>query len=219
MNELNRAAIVVNGEVKDYKKFKGSLESYDYLVAADGGANHLYKINITPNSIVGDMDSINQDAKEFFMKRNTEFIKFQTEKDMTDSQLSILKILENGYKHIDMFAAYGDRVDHFLANLDLLFFTKKIGLNMTIMNENNRIFLVSEGKTFIDAKVGQTVSFNNISGDIYGITLDGFKYLLDDADIKQGSSLLTSNIAIKNNPSIEIKKGNLLCVIVEEEIE
>ena len=48
-----KVCIVLNGEVKNYSKTKEIIvnENYDYIIAADGGCNHLYKMNITPDYI------------------------------------------------------------------------------------------------------------------------------------------------------------------------
>jgi thiamine pyrophosphokinase len=34
----------------------------DYLIAADGGANHLMKMGILPGIVIGDLDSVDEDT-------------------------------------------------------------------------------------------------------------------------------------------------------------
>ena len=51
-----KACIVLNGEVRDYEFLKSNFQNnkYDFIICADGGAKHLYKINIIPDYIIGD---------------------------------------------------------------------------------------------------------------------------------------------------------------------
>jgi thiamine pyrophosphokinase len=54
-----KACIILNGEVRDYEFLKSNFQNnkYDFIICADGGAKHLYKINIIPDYIIGDLDS------------------------------------------------------------------------------------------------------------------------------------------------------------------
>jgi len=55
---MNRAIIFVNGNLSDLSQAKKIIKKTDYLIAADGGANHLKQLRLTPNIVIGDMDSI-----------------------------------------------------------------------------------------------------------------------------------------------------------------
>ena len=46
-----KVCIVLNGEVRDYEFLKSNFQNnkYDFIICADGGAKHLYKINIVPD--------------------------------------------------------------------------------------------------------------------------------------------------------------------------
>lgn len=212
LNE-NYAVIVVNGSIEDEVFHKKIIDKSDIILACDGGANILYDLGYMADFLVGDMDSVEQSILSKYKENRKDIIYLPVEKDITDSEkgLSILK--EKGYKNVVMLGALGDRVDHFLANLDLFYFADKNNLNLKIITRKSTIFLIKTGKTVIDSKIGSTVSFNTISGNCYGISLTGFKYRLDNDDMLQGSFHMTSNIVTENNPVIEIKKGSLLCVI------
>ena len=43
-----KVCIVLNGEIKNYDKTKKIIlnENYDFIIGADGGCNHLYKMNL-----------------------------------------------------------------------------------------------------------------------------------------------------------------------------
>ena len=59
---MPRIVIFANGEIPNPEAARGLLREGDYLLAADGGANHLYKMGILPNMIVGDLDSLSTDS-------------------------------------------------------------------------------------------------------------------------------------------------------------
>ena len=63
-----KACIVLNGEVRDYEFLKSNFQNnkYDFIICADGGAKHLYKINIIPDYIIGDLDSLNSEIISFY---------------------------------------------------------------------------------------------------------------------------------------------------------
>ena len=70
-----KVCIVLNGEIKNYQKTKEIIlkEKYDYIIGADGGCNHLYKMNIIPNYIIGDLDSINEELISYYKNKNVIF--------------------------------------------------------------------------------------------------------------------------------------------------
>ena len=47
-------------KLNDYEFIKCIIikRKYDYIICADGGANHLYKMDIIPDYIIGDLDSV-----------------------------------------------------------------------------------------------------------------------------------------------------------------
>ena len=47
-------------------------------------------MNIIPDYIIGDLDSINQNIIEYYKSKSVKFEKFPTKKDETDTELSIL---------------------------------------------------------------------------------------------------------------------------------
>lgn len=213
---MKTAGLIVNGKITDYPKIAGYISACDYIVAADGGANFLYDMKITPDYIIGDMDSIKANVFQYYTEKGVKTKKYPPQKDWTDSEIALKLLKELNYKKIHMFGAYGDRADHFLSNLDMLYLSDSLGLELTIVDENWRIFLVKEGTTIIGVKSGQTVSFNSISGNVSGITLKGFKYPLSDYTLYMGNSRMTSNIAEIDSPGISIAEGSLLCTIIDE---
>ena len=92
------AYLFLNGELRGSKKFYLDFieKNMGDIYCADGGANICYELGLTPKEIYGDLDSIKNEVKEFYQEKNIKFIKFQVEKDYTDSEL-ILNEIQNKY--------------------------------------------------------------------------------------------------------------------------
>ena len=54
-----KTAIICNGQVTDYEYSMDIIKDADYIICADGGTRHAYKMGICPDLIIGDFDSTN----------------------------------------------------------------------------------------------------------------------------------------------------------------
>ena len=210
------AVLVVNGSIKDMDFYKDILDNAKIVVASDGAANILYRYSKDIDYIVGDLDSISEGVLLYYKNKDVAVKRYPVKKDKTDSEISIDEIYKMGIEKIIMIGAKGDRIDHFMANLNILYYADNIGVNLVILDENNEITLIKEGQNYIDVKVNQTISFVSLIGEVQGITLKGFEYELEDYNLNFGSSILTSNVAKKERVFVEIGCGSLLCIKVND---
>ena len=205
------AYLFLNGELRGNKNFYlNFIENHKGdIYCADGGANICYELNLIPKEIYGDLDSIKNDVKEFYQEKNVKFIKFKVEKDYTDSEL-VLNQIKNKYDVIYCIAALGGSIDHELTNINLLAQYN----NLIFISEKEKIFKVDSDYEFnniIDTKV----SFIIFSDEVKSLSLKGFKYNIENLDIKKGEARCISNIIVENKANLSIKSGSLLCVIKE----
>lgn len=110
----NRAVIFAGGEVLDYQRIRAELLPSDYILCADSGYKHCEKIGITPNILIGDFDSIEDIPQGIIIKKLAE------DKDYTDTNVCLDKAIFQGFKEILLVGMLGGRVDHSLANVQLL---------------------------------------------------------------------------------------------------
>lgn len=205
------AYLFLNGELRGDKNFyldfiknhKGD------IYCADGGANFCYELTLIPKEIYGDFDSIKNDVKEFYQEKNVKFIKFKVEKDYTDSEL-LLNEIQNKYDIIYCIAGLGGNIDHELTNINLL---DKYS-NLIFISEKEKIFKIDSDSKFNDM-INTKISFVIFSDEVKALTLKGFKYNIENLDIKKGEARCISNIIIENEANLSIKSGSLLCVIKE----
>ena len=205
------AYLFLNGELRGDKNFyldfiknhKGD------IYCADGGANFCYELTLIPKEIYGDFDSIKNDVKEFYQEKNVKFIKFKVEKDYTDSEL-LLNEIQNKYDIIYCITGLGGSIDHELTNINLL---DKYS-NLIFISEKEKIFKIDSDSKFNDM-INTKISFVIFSDEVKALTLKGFKYNIENLDIKKGEARCISNIIIENEANLSIKSGSLLCVIKE----
>ncbi|MCG6841941.1 thiamine diphosphokinase [Fusobacterium nucleatum] len=205
------AYLFLNGELRGDKNFyldfiknhKGD------IYCADGGANFCYELTLIPKEIYGDLDSIKDEVKEFYQEKKVKFIKFKIEKDYTDSEL-LLNEIQNKYDVIYCIAGLGGSIDHELTNINLL---AKYP-NLIFISEKEKIFKIDSDSKF-NGMINTKISFVIFSDQVKGLTLKGFKYSIENLDIKKGEARCISNIIVENKANLLIKFGSLLCVIKE----
>ena len=205
------AYLFLNGELRGDKNFYlDFIKNYKGdIYCADGGANFCYELTLIPKEIYGDFDSIKNDVKEFYQEKNVKFIKFKVEKDYTDSEL-LLNEIQNKYDIIYCIAGLGGSIDHELTNINLL---DKYS-NLIFISEKEKIFKIDSDSKFNDM-INTKISFVIFSDEVKALTLKGFKYNIENLDIKKGEARCISNIIIENEANLSIKSGSLLCVIKE----
>ncbi|RKD27830.1 thiamine diphosphokinase [Caminicella sporogenes DSM 14501] len=203
--------IVSNGFIEDYNFYKDILKNMDFIICVDGGARHLINFGIKPNVIIGDLDSILSKDREFFMSQDVEFVKFPADKDATDTELATELALEKNPETITYIGVLGSRMDHTLANINLLKKSLDRKVKAKIVNEKNEIYLI-DSEMEIEGNKNEFISIIPVTDEVIGVTLQGLKYPLSNVRIKFGSTWGISNEFIAKKAKIQIKKGMLLVI-------
>lgn len=203
------AYLFFNGQLRGSKKFYSNLieKQKGDIYCADGGANIAYQLNLIPKEIYGDLDSIKDEVKDFYTKKNVKFIKFNVEKDYTDSEL-VLNEIEKKYDKIYAIAALGGSIDHELTNINLL----NRYSNLIFVSQKEKMFKIEKSYDFSNMK-NKKVSFIIFSDKVKDLTLKGFKYDVENLDLTKGETRCVSNIIEKNEARLTLKNGALLCVV------
>jgi thiamine pyrophosphokinase len=176
----------------------------ELVIAADGGYDTLKIHGIRCDLLVGDLDSVltNYDG--------VPILRYKAQKDETDMQLAIMAGCERGYRSFRIYGATGGRLDHTFANLSLLLWAKKEGLDVKIVSEGALISLIMNEKITILGNTGTTFSIFAFGKDAAGVSIYGAKYPLSDACIKAEIPLGISNEFLGREITISVKSGSLL---------
>lgn len=111
-----KALILANGKFPKNSSLLQQLQSATFLVVCDGAIRHLDKLNITPDIIIGDLDSISNTLKKKYQDK----IIHIKEQESNDLSKAFFYCIKKGYKDITILGATGKREDHTLANISLL---------------------------------------------------------------------------------------------------
>ncbi len=209
-----KACIILNGQILNYEVIKDKIdkEEYDYIICCDGGANHVYNMNLIPDYIIGDLDSIKNDVLVFYKNKDVLFKKFNKKKDETDTELAIYLAKEIGVSKIDFFASLGNRIDHTIANINLLYKVRKEQIHPRIISEQEEIYIIIDEKIIIYGNKGDTVSVIPLKSDVKGVSLYRLEYPLKNQNMSFGTPLGVSNVMLENSCEIEVEKGSLIII-------
>jgi thiamine pyrophosphokinase len=182
----------------------------DYIICADGGFEIARREGILPHVIIGDMDSLFVDAG------GIEVVKAPKEKDETDTFLCLTHGMKKGFKEFVIVGGIGGRLDHTLANLQLLAYGLKHGLKITLIDEYTRAFMLEKGQVEIANLQGYYLSLLAFSETCTGVSASGVKYPLKNATLKNDFALGVSNEIIEDAATIENETGLLLILLCKE---
>ena len=149
----------------------------------DRGVLVLLEHGIVPNLALGDFDSVTSEELKTIQEKLPEVSIFPAEKDETDLELAIDWAIRQNPSNIYILGATGGRIDHFLANIQLLQKERILQCvsetNIYIVDEKNSLTVKTPGIYPIQADLTRKYfSLLSITKEVSEITLTGFKYPL-----------------------------------------
>ncbi len=209
---MKRVIIFSNGNISDTSFAKTIIARDDFIICVDGGAKYALGENLIPNVLIGDMDSIEKRIYRLLIQKGTKIVRYPERKDKSDFELALDYALGKKAKKILIFGLFGDRIDHFLANILLL---QKIRLENRsleiIIYEGNKTIYFVDRKLELEGDINDKLSVVPLTG-IENITLKGLVYPLSNALLGIGTSLGISNIFKKKKVMISLEKGLVMAV-------
>ena len=199
-----KAVIIANGSLPKRNILRTLLSSCDIIVCADGGANHAKRLHITPDVILGDLDSISSSTKKYFSRTPVLFI---DDRYSTDLEKAITYCIQRNVHSADIAGAFGDRIDHTTGSLGCFKKFRK-DIQLRLFDTNGVVSLIDKNVT-VRTKKGQKLSLIPLER-CTGVTSKHLKYELTNDVLELGLHEGISNEATASNVSIQVKKGTLL---------
>ncbi|ABK60751.1 MULTISPECIES: thiamine diphosphokinase [Clostridium] len=206
-----KVVIISGGNSPSYTLIKKELRESEYLIAADSGANTLFKYDVFPDYIIGDLDSIKTVALNYYKNRKVSILQYPPEKDYTDTEIAVNKAIDLGATEIVLLGCTGSRIDHLFGNIGMLLKCLKLGVSCVIKDDNNTIFL-TETSIKIRGSLGKTFSIIPYSEEISDLTIIGAKYPLNNYKMKIGSAIGISNVFEEEEVKVQFNSGKILIV-------
>ncbi|WP_028590796.1 thiamine diphosphokinase [Paenibacillus massiliensis] len=205
-----RVVIYSGGQLheEDWKE----IQANDFIIGADRGALYLMQHHIPIHLAVGDFDSILPEQLHQIEDYAERLLACDAvDKDLTDTELAIKLALEQQPDEILLLGATGTRMDHTLANIQLLMQVLQHRIPCSIKDSNNYIML-TDSLLEVKSMGYPYISLLPLSSEVTGITLKGFQYPLVDATLKLGQSLGISNHLAGDAGLVTICSGVLLVI-------
>lgn len=184
--------------------------SNDFVIAADAGIRYLERCGITPDLVIGDFDSLDDTPTHL----NT--ITLSAEKDDTDMLAAVRKGIKAGYSSFHIYCGMGGRVDHTIANIQILAHLSQNGMQGFLFSKDSVITAITNRKLSFDQIPSGYISVFSYTEKSEKVYLYGLKYKLKNATLTNTFPLGVSNEFIGKESSISVGRGTLLIVLPRE---
>ena len=175
-NNSNTCVIFAAGE---YYGETPIVPANSFVIAADGGLDHARALDVTPDVVVGDFDSIT--GKRPTPDERT--VELPPEKDDPDL-LSALKIgWFHGARLFHIYGALGGRIDHTISNIQLMALLANHGAIGFLHGNDSIVTAICDGDLDFaanDVKPGRMISVFSHSDTSVGVCEKGLKYEIND---------------------------------------
>ena len=205
---MKKCIILANGKPprKNIIKYFQN-RGYNTLICADGGANSALKLNLIPDVIIGDMDSISNDAKRKFGK-TSKIISIKRQND-TDVEKCLKYAVKKGFTEVLLTGVTGNRLDHTICNLGIVLkFFPQVGISLIAEDSYLKPY---KGNIKLKSVRGELISLYGFDKKTK-IQSKGLKYPLNNVSLPFGEKESTSNVATRRDVELKIRNGVIFII-------
>ena len=177
----------------------------DFVIAADGGLRYLEAAGVIPDLLLGDFDSLG------YRPQGT-VLTYPKEKDETDTFLALRYAAANGYRTVRIFGGMGGRIDHTLANIQMLVWAARRGMDVRLCDGTTELMALCDGELSFPAECAGRISVFSMDNTAEGVDLLGLKYVLENGSLTNEFALGVSNEFIGCKSTVRVRCGTLLLV-------
>ncbi|HOZ02333.1 MAG TPA: thiamine diphosphokinase [Bacilli bacterium] len=196
---------IIIGNAIDLKRYQ--FEKERIIVGVDKGAFLSIKSNIILDYAVGDFDSLNNDERRFVFENTKKISQLDPVKDVTDTYYAYQRFNQGMKKIIILGGIQGSRIEHFLANINLLKLDDRI-----IIEDDYSIISRYDAPCKISFQKDQYRFYSFFSNGNSVISLKGFKFELDNYTLLDNDTLCISNELLSSNGTLDVNSGS--CILV-----
>jgi thiamine pyrophosphokinase len=161
------------------------------LIAADSGMRHAAALGVEPELWIGDFDSSGAALQARYA--HVPRLEFAADKAMTDGDLAIDEALRRGATRLVLAGALGGpRSDHAAHHMMKMLALAEAGIDVFLSSGNEEAWPLRHERQVLDLPHGtifSVIAFETLTG----LSLEGVRWSLDNADVSFGSSLTLSN--------------------------
>ena len=205
------AVIICAAPQSDASYIKKYISDAALVLCADGGFRYARQYGISPDFIIGDMDSCGGMPTE-----NVRCVVLNPHKDDTDTICCVEKAIESGCEDITLLCALGGRIDHTLANIAVLDYIQNRGAKGRIVSQTETVTMLKDEKYTVNGKKGKTFSLFAYNCEKCTVSYCGAEYPLHNYEMQSGYPIGVSNVFTSDFAQITVKGGKAIFIINEQ---
>ena len=179
------------------------VRNFEEIIAVDSGVEHLFRLSLVPNTLIGDLDSISEKSLNKIKKNDVDIMAFNSNKDKTDFELALNHLEGVDKSIIYIIGGESGEIDH-LISIFLLIPSKSFFENIIWLYGDKRIIFRQKLKL----KVKKMSKFSIIPiTNLSNLSIDGAKWNLENKNIQFGETTTLRNIATKDELNVSCDKG------------
>lgn len=178
----------------------------DLVIAADAGLRYLQELGVEPDLVIGDFDTLG------YCPPGDRVIRLNPEKDDTDMLAAVREGLKRGYRRFHLRCAMGGKIEHSLANIQLLSFLADNGAQGFLFDGSAILTAFCADRLCFPAGCTGRISVLSMSDRSTGVYERGLRYALDDATLSNSFPLGVSNEFTGKESSVSVETGTLLAI-------
>jgi len=210
--EHGRIIILADGDWSDSDSLRELAESATFVIAADGGHSRALERGWPVDEVVGDLDSVSPELRQRLLTGDGPAVhSYPEDKDWTDLELAIERALDRAPEEIVVLGALGQRIDHTLANLQLLELGIGRGVPIVLATDSETVRLADGMLALANARIGDRVSLIPQTKSAV-VSTSGLKFALDHATLQRAASRGISNAVSATPVAIDVHEGQLFVI-------
>lgn len=211
MTITSKNAVIITSYIDYPLDINAEISDENILICTDGGYDIALKYNLLPDLLLGDFDSITSDLPE-----DIPIQRFNPVKDFTDLELALKKAHDIGASNVKILGGIGGRLDHTVANLQILAGYAPKFRSLIIKDGRNTCsaYIGNPNKTItIPRESDSYLSLFSLSEKCTELNVKGVKYPLTNHTLTNTFPLGVSNEFTEKEAVLSFENGILLLII------
>jgi thiamine pyrophosphokinase len=217
---MSRIVIFANGILTDPDRLRSHLHPSDRIFCANGGTEHALSLDLRPEVIIGDLDSLSAELVSRMEAEGAAIHRYPAAKDQTDLELAFQQAMVAEPDEILLVTALGKRLDQMLANILLLTRPEYASAQLTLVDGAQWVTLLRPQQHLtVNGQPGDTLSLIPMTTKVKNVNLTGVAWPLEQATLSLGSTLSISNQLAGHQAGVLIGEGMVLLVHIDKSYE
>ncbi len=192
-------------------------EQHERVLGVDGGAAVCLRAGVTPNAVIGDLDSLTSEELAQLTEREVPIHRYPVDKDVTDLDLAIDWARAQGEREVTLTACFSGRLDHTLAAAGSMARAADVSARLEEPGCQGWVLAPGHRETLTREPDGRFLSLLALTPDAR-ISASGVRWPLEDELLSLMSSRGVSNRVVSAHAEIRVHSGIVLALWCEDRL-